>query len=286
MKRTFSPVHTLAVVILMGLVVLLFFPTFVRLIEEWDTNIYYSHGYLMLPLALWLVWRKRDVLKTLPVAPTWKGFPLLLMGLLLYVIGTRADMLFAQGLAFLLVLGGIVATLAGMPVLKACLFPLGILGFMIPLPYLLLDPIGFPMKQFAASSSAGLLQAVGVPIVPEGVYLYLPKYTLVVEDICNGLRSLISMTMVGTVLAYLLLPSVTDRWILVLLSIPISLVANIVRILLTALLGYYVSDQLAQGFLHELSGLFVFLVSLGGLLLTERVLSWKYHEPITRPLSV
>jgi len=116
------------------------------------------------------------------------------------------------------------------------------------------------------------------------VYLYLPGYTLVVEDICNGLRSLISMTMVGTVLAYILLPSNVDRWILVLLSIPISLVANIVRILLTALLGYYVSDQLAQGFLHELSGLFVFLVSLGGLLFTERVLSWKYQEPISQSL--
>lgn len=285
-KPSCSVSWVLSVLVLAGLVGLLFFQTFLRLMEEWDSNIYYSHGYLMLPLALWLVWRKREEIKALPVAPSWKGLPLLLMGLLLYVIGVRADILFAQGLAFLVVLAGTVATLAGMTVLKACLFPIGILGFMLPLPYLLLDPIGFPMKQFAASSSAGLLQAAGVPIVPDGVYLYLPGYTLVVEDICNGLRSLISMTMVGTVMAYILLPSNVDRWILVLLSIPISLVANIVRILLTALLGYYVSDQLAQGFLHELSGLFVFLVSLGGLLLTERVLSWKYHEPITRPLSV
>lgn len=283
--KTAVPARMLALGVLSSLMGLLFFQTFLRLRNEWDTNIYYSHGYLMIPLAVWLLWRKRATLMVLPMASTWKGLPLLLVGLALYVVGVRADILFAQGVALMAVLAGTVYTLAGPAIFKASLFPIGILGFMIPLPYLVLDPIGFPMKSLAASASAGVLQAAGVPIVPDGVYLYLPGYTLVVEDICNGLRSLISMTMVGTVLAYISLPSNRERWLLVLLSIPISLVANIIRILITALLGYYVSDQLAQGFLHELSGLFVFLVSFGGLLLMERVLSWKSHERITGPLS-
>ena len=267
--------------LLVGLVtgvILLYFQTLLRLQGEWDTNIYYSHGYLMVPLSVWLVWRKWETLSTLPVMPSWAGVPVLLAGLFLFVIGVRAEILFFQGVSLLFVLAGIVYCLAGIKILKACLFPIGLLAYMIPLPYLLLDPIGFPMKQFAASATTGILQAFSVPIVADGVYLFMPNYTLVVEDICNGLRSLISMTMVSTVLAYVLLPNILDRWILVLSSLPIALVANILRILLTAVLGYYVSGELAQGFLHELSGLFVFFASLGGLLLLERVLSWKYQE--------
>jgi exosortase len=220
------------------------------------------------------------------VLPTWGGVIFLLAGLALFVIGLKADILFALGLSFLLVVAGIVWTLMGKIILKELAFPIGILGFMIPLPYLLLDPIGFPMKEFAAATSAGLLQAFGVPIFQDGVYLYLPHYLLVVEDVCNGLRSLISMTMVGTVLGYILLPTVIDRVILTSLSIPIALGANILRILLTAVLGYYVSGEFAQGFLHEFSGLFVFLVSLGALMGVERILSWREHDSISPPLSV
>ena len=268
-----------------GILILQFFPTFESLIREWDTNIYYSHGYLMLPLAFWLAWRRRDVLQSLSVHPSWSGLFLLLTGLGFFIIGKKADILFAQGLSLLMVLGGTIWVLMGRSALKKLAFPIGILGFMIPLPYLLLDPIGFPMKEFAAATSAGVLQAFGMPIFQDGVYLYLPDYLLVVEDVCNGLRSLISMTMVGTVLGYILLPALGDRIILSLLSIPIAIVANILRILLTAVLGYYVSDEFAQGFLHEFSGLFVFLVSLGALMGVERILSWSNQDPISPPLS-
>ena len=284
-KMAFTASGVLSTLFLVGLVILLFYPTFGRLIEEWDSNIYYSHGYLMLPLALWLSWRKWGVLHSLPIQPTWRGLFLVLAGLVLFSVGRKADILFAQGLSFLFVVAGIVWTLLGKAVLKELAFPVGILGFMIPLPYLLLDPIGFPMKEFAASTSAGILQAFGVPIFQDGVYLYLPHYLLVVEDVCNGLRSLISMMMVGTVLAYILLYSKTDRIILATMSIPIALGANVLRILLTALLGYYVSDEFAQGFLHEFSGLFVFLVSLGALMGVERMLSWKEQNSISPPLS-
>jgi len=284
-KLSLSPQTVWSAVAVGALLILLFYPTLGRLIEEWDSNIYYSHGYLMLPLALWLSWRKREVLQVVPVEPTWRGLSLLLTGLVLFSIGRKADILFAQGLSFLLVVAGSIYTLKGKAVLKELAFPIGILFFMIPLPYLLLDPIGFPMKEFAAATSSSLLQAFGVPIFQDGVYLYLPNYLLVVEDVCNGLRSLISMMMVGTVMAYILLPSITDRIILTAVSIPIALGANILRILLTAVLGFYVSGEFAEGFLHEFSGLFVFLVSLGALMGVERILAWKEQDPISQPLS-
>ena len=269
--------------ILGGLISLLYLGTFRDLIYQWDTNIYYSHGYLIVPVAAWLVWRKRATLRRTPAEPSWAGLPILAAGLTLFAIGIRADILFAQGLSLILVLAGVVHTLWGQRMLREAAFPLFVLIFMIPLPYLLLDPIGFPMKRAAAGQAASILQFLGVPILQEGVYLHLPHYTFVVEDVCNGLRSLITMLTLGTILAQILLPLYRDRLVLIASSVPISLAANIVRIMATVLMGYYVSDQWAQGFLHEFSGLFVFVLSLGGLMLVARFIAWRRERVISLP---
>ena len=272
-------------IILVGLFVVLYQDTFYELMHQWDTNIYYAHGYLMLPLAAWLLWRKRVTLRQLPTGSSWSGLFFLVSGLVLFAVSFRAEIIFLQGLSFILVLAGGIHTLWGRRALREATFPLFVLIFMLPLPYLLLDPIGFPMKQSAAGHATSLLQLLGVPVWQDGVYLHLPNYTLVVEDVCNGLRSLISIVTVSTVLTHIVLPNYRDRVLLIAASIPISLGANIVRITMTALMGYYVSDQLAQGFLHELSGLFVFLLSLGGLLVVVRVILWRRELVMLRSLS-
>ncbi len=272
-------------ILLAGLLVVLYQDTFYELMHQWDTNIYYGHGYLMLPLAAWLLWRKRVTLRQLPTGSSWSGLFFLVPGLVLFAVSFRAEIIFLQGLSFILVLAGGIHTLWGRRALREATFPLFILIFMLPLPYLLLDPIGFPMKQSAAGQATSLLQLLGVPVWQDGVYLHLPNYTLVVEDACNGLRSLISIVTVSTVLTHIILPHYRDRVLLIAVSVPISLGANIVRIAMTALMGYYVSDQLAQGFLHELSGLFVFLLSLGGLLVVVRVILWRRELVMLRSLS-
>jgi len=269
--------------VLGGLITVLYFGTFRDLVGQWDTNIYYSHGYLILPIAAWLLWRKRATLQSIPAAPSWAGLPVLIVGLVLFALGIRADILFAQGLSLVLVLAGVTHTLWGRRVLREVAFPLLVLIFMIPLPYLLLDPIGFPMKRAAAAQAASILQLFGVPILREGVYLHLPHYTLVVEDVCNGLRSLITMLTLSTILAQILLPFYRDRLLLIASSVPISLAANIIRIMATVLMGYYVSKELAQGFLHEFSGLFVFVLSLGGLVLVGRFIAWRRERFISLP---
>lgn len=269
--------------VLGGLITVLYFGTFRDLMHQWDTNIYYSHGYLILPVAAWLFWRKRATLQSIPAAPSWAGLVVLSAGLALFALGIRADILFAQGLSLILVLAGVIHTLWGLRMLREAAFPLFVLIFMIPLPYLLLDPMGFPMKQAAAAQTATILQLLGVPVLREGVYLHLPNYTLIVEDVCNGLRSLISMLTLSTILAQTLLSFHRDRLVLIASSVPISLAANIIRIMVTVLMGYYVSKELAQGFLHEFSGLFVFVLSLGGLVLVGRFMAWRRGRFISLP---
>ncbi len=273
----------LAPLVLAGLIAILYLGTFRGLMYQWDTNIYYSHGYLILPVAAWLLWRKRATLRKIPAAPSWAGVPLLVGGLGFLALGIRADILFAQGLSLILVLAGVIHTLWGRRILRQAAFPLFVLAFMIPLPYLLLDPVGFPMKRVAAAQAASILQFFGVPILREGVYLHLPHYTFVVEDVCNGLRSLITMLTLSTILSQVLLPLYRDRLVLIASSVPISLAANIVRIMATILMGYYVSKNLAQGFLHEFSGLFVFVLSLGGLVLVGRFIAWRRGRVISLP---
>ena len=123
--------HLIPPLVLAGLIAILYRGTLRYLVDQWGTNIYYSHGYLILPVAVWLLWRKRATLKRTPAAPSWAGLSLLIAGLTLFAVGIRADFFFAQGLSLILVLAGVVHTLWGRRILRQAAFSLFILIFTI-----------------------------------------------------------------------------------------------------------------------------------------------------------
>jgi exosortase len=121
--------------------------------------------------------------------------------------------------------------------------------------------VTFPMQIFATKVTVKILKIIGMSAVQQGNIIRLPGYSLEVAEACSGLRSLISLLALGAVYARLSQPDIYRQIILFLSTVPIAVAANVFRITFTAVGAYTVSKELAEDFLHELSGMMVFIVS-------------------------
>ena len=245
--------------------VVLFWPTFLWMAERFDTHdSFYSHGWLIPFASGWLAWQRRQRLRSCQVRPSFAGFGLLMPSVAAHLLATWWNLHFVSGFAMLGAVWGLVWTLWGWEVLWAMRFPMGFLLFMVPLPGVLLLAISFKMKLFAAGLATLLLKLVGVAAVQAGSTIHVPGISVVVDDTCSGLRSLISLIALATLWISLLPPSARHwhKLIIVASALPISVGANMVRILALVLLSAIYGPKIADGFIHYGSGIVVFGVSL------------------------
>ena len=255
-----------------------FWPTLVWMAERFDAHdSFYSHGWLI-PIATgWLMWRDRIRVAAVPRASSWWGLLLLGPSVAVHVLATWLHLGFASGFALLGVITGILWTCWGGALVRALRVPLLFLLFMIPLPGVLLIATSFRMKLLAASMATGVMKFFGMPAVQAGSTIHVPGISVVVDDTCSGLRSLISLIALST-LWVVLMPASTKRshrWMLVAASIPIALVANMVRIIVLVLLSAIYGPQIAESFIHYGSGMVVFAVALAVLAwVSRRLTNW------------
>jgi exosortase len=245
-------------VVCSGLVLLLYFHVLVSLVSDWIILPDFSHGFVVAPISLYLVWQAKEKLKA-PVSPSNWGLLVLALGLLLFFLGGLAAELFTQRFSLLVVIAGIVFFLLGKHHLKAVAFPLAFLIFMIPLPSILLQKITFPMQLFASSCASHVLDFLAIPAIREGNVLYLPNVTLNVAEACSGIRSLISLLTLATLLAYFKNKVLWQRLLVIFSTIPIAIFVNALRVSLTAFLAYHFGPKAAEGLFHESAGLVLFL---------------------------
>ena len=258
-----------------ALFVLVFWPTFAWMAQRFDTHdSFYSHGWLV-PLASgWLVWQCRDRLKACEFRASFWGLSLLVPALLLHVVATWWDLHFVSGFAMLGAVWGLVWMLWGWQVLWTLRFPLLFLLFMVPLPGVLLIAISFQMKLFAASLATLAMKLIGIPALQTGSTIQVPGVSVVVDDTCSGLRSLISLIALSTLWTSMMGPGAKGghRLAIVAASIPIALVANMMRIITLVLLSAIYGARIADGFIHYGSGIVVFGIALLALAwLTKRL---------------
>ena len=248
-----------------GIFLLLFWPTFVWMAERFDrSDSFYSHGWLIPPASAWLIWQRRAFLKSLRLQASFSGLFLLVPSVIIHVMATWLRLHFVSGFAMLGTVWGLVWTLWGWTALWALRFPLLFLLFMVPLPGVLLIAVSFHMKLLAASMATHLLTWMGMHAVQAGSMIEVPGVSVIVDDTCSGLRSLISLIALSTLWTSLM-PSTAKRWqrlAVVAASVPIALTANMVRIIVLVLLAAVYGSAAAEGFLHFGSGIVVFGVAL------------------------
>lgn len=261
--------------------VALYAPTLRDLITViWSTG-EQSHGWIVLVLCIWLFWRQREAMTAEPddtARPGW-GWSLLGLALLLHLFGRSQRILSAQALSAIPAIAAMLLLLRGPRPLKAMWFPLFFMLFLVPLPAALVETVTQPMKLAVSTVAANLLYGVGYPVARSGVILQVGPYQLLVADACAGLYTLFTLEAMG--LLYLSVVRSASWWrnlTLALLIVPISFVANVIRVIALALITYHLGDAAGQGFLHELAGIVLFLSALLLIVACDSVLRWV-HRP-------
>lgn len=261
----------LAYTLIVGLLLLLLYPVAGWLVQSWRVNPYYTHGFLIPPLAALLAWRQwRHVRRAPRRGETWIGMGLAGAGLAGTVWAMRWQNYALAALAIVPLLAGILLYLEGWPRLKPWLFPLCFLALMVPLPFV--DRLSPWMASFTAHWATDLARLFGIVAVQQGGEITLPGTAILVGAPCSGLRSMVAILTVGVAWLYV----VEGRWIakLVLLGavLPLVALANIVRVAGLLVVATVAGAEAALTYYHDWSGLVLFLLALAAMLGLGKVL--------------
>jgi exosortase len=250
-----------ASVLIVGLVIFLYQEVLWGLGSDWNNDPDYSHGFLVPFLSVYFIWERWNVLIDEMPSPSIWGIGLLSLGLFSLVVGLIGAELYVQRMSLVVVLSGLVLLILGWKYLWLLSLPIGFLIFMIPLPAIVVNTIAFPLQLFAAQTASFCLFSLGIPVLREGNLIMLASTTLEVAEACSGLRSLLSLLALGTVYGYFSQDVMWKRWMLVILSVPIAIIANAARVSGTGILAHYFGPEAAEGFYHTFEGWLVFVVA-------------------------
>lgn len=242
----------------------MFLPTFFALFQGSWSSPEQAHGPIILTLSTWLGYRQRDRVAALcPPASSFRGWLLFPLALIFYVIGRSQQIVSFEIVALILILAAILLIKRGAHALRLLWFPFFFMLFAIPLPASVVSSLTLPMKTAVSYATEHLLFWAGLPVARTGVILQIGPYQLLVADACAGLQTLLTLESLG--LFYLNLvrhPSALRNIGLALLIVPISFVANVIRVCILTLITYYFGDAAGQGFLHGFAGMVLFVSAL------------------------
>jgi len=251
----------------------MFGPSYWRLSGTiWATDAQ-GHGPIILAVGAWLLYKKYDELMALAREPrTLLGAAFLAVGIACYAIGQSQSVWTLEIGAQILVLISVLLCFFGSRGVRVAWFPLFFLAFMIPWPPELVDAVTQPLKSGVSAVAASLLYEAGYPVGRSGVILTVGPYQLLVADACAGLNSLFTLEALGLLYMNLMnYQSIKRNVALAILILPISFLANVVRVIVLVLVTYYFGDEAGQGFVHGFAGMVLFIVALILILAVDRV---------------
>ena len=225
----------------------------------------HSHGPIILCISLWLLWKRWSEIPNISSfapSPTlaWTCF---VIAAVLYTPGRALDIIYFETGAFVWALAGIILMAGGTSLINKLKFPLFFMLFMIPLPNTLVAPITGAMKLAVSAVTVAILSWADLPVARNGVVIYLGQYQLLVADACAGMRTLFMLEALGILYLNLVhYQSLLRNIVLPILIIPISFTANVIRVIVLALITYYWGNAAGQGFLHGFAGMVLFVVGL------------------------
>jgi exosortase len=248
--------------LLVAALVALYAPVLRILVDQWYRDPDYSHGFLVPLLSAYLIWARRDQLRQVPLRPSLWGMAIVLFALGLLVLGSLGAELFLARFSLLCTICGLIVYFCGGVMLRTMAFPMAFLLFAIPIPGVIYNEIVFPLQFVASRFATWTLETLNLfPIMREGNILILPGMSLEVVEACSGIRSLMSLLALAAGFGYVVERSVLARWVLFLAMVPLAIISNGTRVMLTAIMANYMGAQAAEGFMHEFSGWVIFVVA-------------------------
>lgn len=245
----------------MGSIVWAYWPTLGEIVRKWLHDPQYSHGYFVPLFSVYLLWHWKQLAKT--GTPNGWGAALLLAAVLLRLAGAMFYNDWLDAISLLPLIAAVVLLLGGWPALRWSWPAIGFLIFMIPLPYRLEHGLAYPLQRVATLTATYTLQTLGFPTFAEGNVIHVNQARIGVVEACSGLGMLLLFFALATGVALLTRRSFLDRMLIVASAAPIAVLANVVRITVTAFLHVVAGSRWADLVFHDLAGLLMMPLALG-----------------------
>lgn len=228
----------------------LYFGTARSIVDIWNSSETFAHGYVILPISLWLIWRRRANFINLPAQPWWPALALLALTGFGWLLARMGEVQVVQQYAFAAMLPVIALAVFGRRLAGSLAFPLLFVLAAVPFGEIFIDPL----ISFTADFTVWALQATGIPVLRNGTHFEIPSGNWSVVEACSGVRYLISSITIGLLYAYLTYRSTARRMLFVVISIIVPIIANGARAYMIVMLGHLSGMKLAVGVDHLIYG--------------------------------
>jgi exosortase len=260
-----------------------YYPNIAYLARFWeDPN--YSHGWLIVPMALFILWQRRDALAAVEVRHRWWNFlPLAALLALRYWLYEK-NQAWMEAATVPLAVAAATLAVGGWGVFRWALPGLIFLVFTVPLPPSVNEFLAAPLQRVATLGAYEILKAAGLPAVAQGNVILVGRQSVEVAEACRGLSMLLSFGALITAMVILIRRPIWERVVLILSIIPIALLCNIIRISITAVAYSYFDKPVKQ--VHDYAGFAMMALALVIVLAELKLMSWVVVEerpPAPRP---
>jgi exosortase len=271
-------------ILLLGVLLLIaFWPILTSMAGSWFVeNAYMEHGVLVIPAAVYMAWTRKDRLEALPRQPSGWGVWLLLAGALQALFGLIAQWIWVGRMAFLVSLVGYIAAVFGWRTVRELTYPLCTLILMVAPPTFIFERLTLSLQLLASRLGEFCLEALGYSVLREGNILEMVGIKLSVEEACSGIRSLLAIFFMCVLYNYFFVPSRSMQAVLLALAIPVAILGNALRIVITGVVSQY-DPALVSGTAHEALGYVTVVAAALGvvglhLLLQSIAKVWRVHH--------
>ena len=235
---------------LIALQVLVYFSTYLSMGQVWWRSETFSHGFLIFPIAAWLIWRNRAELVRLPLAPDPRALAPLFALVLGWAVARSVDVLVVEQYAVVVMLPMLVWLCLGLRAVWALAFPLAFILLAVPVGEFLI----YPMMEFTAAFTVNAVRLTGIPVYWDGMFFTLPSGTWNIVEGCSGVRYIIASVTLGVLYAYLTYHSYWRRAAFILAACLVPVIANGMRAFIIVMLGHFSGMKLAVGVDHLIYG--------------------------------
>jgi exosortase A len=224
--------------------------TVASMVSVWNSSETFAHGYAILPISLWLIWRRREVFTRIPAAPCWPALGLLALCGAGWLLARAGEVQVVMQYAFVAMIPALALAVLGRRLAGALAFPLLFLLFAVPFGEVFVPPL----INFTADFTVAAVRATGIPVLRNGTMFELPTGNWSVVEACSGVRYLISSITLGCLYAYLSYRSTARRVLFIALSVVVPVIANGLRAYMIVMIGHTSDMALATGVDHLIYG--------------------------------
>jgi len=248
-QKTWPEAAALVLLVVTAITVI-FFSTAKSMVDIWIRSETFAHGFLIIPIVLWLVWDKRAQLGQLTPTADYRVLMLFPVAGVAWLVAYLVDVQVIQQLAYVSLLILSVWTILGSAVARLLMFPLFFLYFSVPIG----EGLIVPLMNFTADFTVGMVKLSGIPVYREGTFFSIPSGNWSVVEGCSGIRYLIASVTLGTLYAYLTYRKTYKRVLFVVASIVVPIIANGLRAYMIVMIGHLSDMKLALGVDHLIYG--------------------------------